>query len=69
MRSKYEKQSIDRFLFLKEKQIETMKSSDIKTLGELSNRTRKDLREIGIPNDDISMINDELCRLGLGLRS
>ncbi len=69
MKSKYEKQSIDRFIFLKEKQIETMKSNDIKTLGELSNRTRNDLRDIGIPREDISMINDELCRFGLGLRS
>ena len=30
---------------------------------------RNDLREIGIPSDDISMINDELCHFGLGLRS
>ena len=46
-----------------------MKSNDIKTLGEFSNKTRSDLRDIGISSDDISMINDELYRLGLGLRN
>ena len=40
MNNKYEQQSIDRILFLKEKQIEMMKSNDIKTLGTLSNRTK-----------------------------
>lgn len=40
MKSNYYKQSIDRFLFLKEKEIKKMKSNDIKTLGTLSNRTK-----------------------------
>ncbi|MBQ6220384.1 MAG: hypothetical protein IJJ47_11675 [Methanosphaera sp.] len=69
MKSKYEKQSIDRILFLKEKQIISMKSNNINTLGELSNQSREDLKNIGISNDDISMINDELQLLGLGLKA
>ena len=69
MKSKYEKQSIDRILFLKEKQISSMKNNNIKTLGELSNQSREDLKNIGISNDDISMINDELQLLGLGLKA
>ena len=67
--NKYEKQSINRFLFLKDNQIETMKNNHIDTLGELSNISRKELKNIGIELQSIDEIDYELQRLGMGLRS
>ncbi len=69
MDNKYEKQSINRFLFLKDNQIETMKNNHIDTLGELSNISRKELKNIGIELQSIDEIDYELQRLGMGLRS
>ena len=44
-------QQID--FILKEKEIEKMKSNDIKTLGTLSNRTKQDSRNIGMQSDEL----------------
>jgi len=66
--NKYEKQSINRFLFLKDNQIESMKNNKINTLGELSNKSKNELKKIGFDNNDVSMIEIELQRLGMGLK-
>ena len=66
--NKYEKQSINRFLFLNDNQIESMKNNHINTLGELSNKSKNELRTIGFDNNDVDEIEVELQRLGMGLR-
>ena len=43
--SKYEKQSIDRFLFISEENLTQMKNNNISTLGELSKRSVTDLKK------------------------
>lgn len=68
MESKYEKQSVDRFIFLKDNQLESMKSNNINTLGQLANQTETNLRNIGFEEQEIDVINFELHRLGLGLK-
>ena len=68
MESKYEKQLIDRFLFLKDGQISSLKKNNIKTLGQLSNQTKSSLRNIGFVNQEINKIDVELQLLGLGLK-
>ena len=67
--SKYEKQSIDRFTFIKEKYLTQMKNNNIKTLGQLSKQTKTDLRNLGFGNFEINKIDIELQLLGLGLKS
>ena len=69
MNSKYEKQSVDRFIFLKDKQLASMKNNNIKTLGQLAKQTKSNLREIGLVNQEINEIDIELQLLGLGLKS
>ena len=41
--NKYEKQSINRFLFLNDNQIESMKNNHINTLVKLSNKSKNEL--------------------------
>lgn len=69
MYNKYENQSINRFIFLKDSQIESMKNNSINTLGELSNRSKNELKTIGFDNSDVDTIEVELQRLGMGLRA
>lgn len=68
MEEKYTKQSIDRFLFIKEDKLNTLKSNDVKTLGQLSNKTRTDLKNYGFEHYEINKIDIELQLLGLGLK-
>lgn len=68
MYNKYEKQSINRFLFLKDNQIEAMRNNHINTLGELSNISKNELKNIGIEIQSIDEIDHELQRLGMSLK-
>ena len=67
--SKYEKQSIDRFLFISEGNLTQMKNNNIRTLGELSKHSPSNLKNLGLQDDDINMINKELRLLGMGLKN
>ena len=67
--SKYEKQSIDRFLFISEGNLTQMKNNNIRTLGELSKHSASNLKHLGLQDEDINMINKELGLLGMGLKN
>ena len=67
--SKYDKQSIDRFLFISEGNLTKMKNNNIRTLGELSKHSASNLKNFGLQDDDINMINKELGLLGMGLKN
>ena len=69
MEEKYTKQSIDRFLFIKENMLNILKSNNVKTLGQLLNKTRTDLRNYGFEHYEINKIDIELQLLGLGLKN
>lgn len=69
METKYEKQFVDRFTFIKEEKLTQMKNNNIKTLGQLSNHTRTDLKNLGFESFEINKIDIELQLLGLGLKS
>ncbi len=69
MEEKYNKQSINRFDFITEEKINTLKQNDVKTLGELANKTRTNLKEYGFENFEINKIDIELQLLGLNLKS
>ena len=66
--NKYEKQSINRFIFLSDDKIFLMKSNNINTLGELSNTSKVELNNIGFDNQEINEIDFELQRLGMRLK-
>ncbi len=68
MSDKYLTQSIDRFEFIKEDMLNVLKQDKVYTLGELSNKTRTDLKHYGFENFEINKIDIELQLLGLGLR-
>ena len=67
--SKYDKQSIDRFLFISEVNLTKMKNNNIRTLGELSKHSASNLKNLGLQDEDINMINKELGLLGMGLKN
>ena len=69
MEEKYTKQSIDRFLFIKENMLNVIKDDNVKTLGQLSNKTRTDLKNYGFEHYDINKIDIELQLLGLALKN
>lgn len=69
MEEKYTKQSIDRFLFIKENMLNVLKSDNVKTLGQLSNKTRTELKNYGFEHYEINKIDIELQLLGLGLKN
>ena len=69
MEEKYSKQSIDRFLFIKEEMLTKLKQDNVKTLGQLSKKTRTDLKNYGFENFEINKIDIELQLLGLDLRN
>ncbi len=69
MEEKYTKQSIDRFLFIKENMLNVLKDDNVKTLGQLSNKTRTDLKNYGFEHYEINKIDIELQLLGLGLKN
>lgn len=68
MEEKYSKQSIDRFLFIKEEMLTKLKQDNVKTLGQLSKKTRTDLKNYGFESSEISKIDIELQLLGLSLK-
>ena len=68
MEEKYNKQSINRFDFITEEKINILKQNDVKTLGELANKTRTNLKEYGFENFEINKIDIELQLLGLNLK-
>ena len=65
---KYEKQNIERFTFLSDEKLDLLKDNKIKTLGQLSQNTRNDLRKIGFENFEIKKIEVELQLLGMALK-
>jgi len=67
MEEKYKKQSINRFDFITEEKINILKQNNIKTLGQLSNKTKNDLRKYGFENFEINKLEIELQLLGLNL--
>ena len=56
MESKYEKQSIDRFIFISEGNLTQMKNNNIRTLGELSKHTELELKSLGLNENDITKL-------------
>lgn len=69
MEKKYEKQSIERFEFISEEHLNKLKQDNVVTLGQLSNKTRSDLKNYGFENSEINKINIELQFLGLNLKN
>lgn len=69
MKEKYKVQSIDRFLFIDEERLEKLKQDNVKTLGQLSEKTRTALKNYGFQNNEINKIDIELQLLGLGLKN
>ncbi len=69
METKYEKQSIDRFTFIKEEMLNILKDNNVKTLGQLSKKKRTDLKDLGFEHNDIDKIDIELQLLGMGLKN
>ena len=68
MEEKYNKQSINRFDFITEEKINILKQNNVKTLGELANKTRSNLKAYGFENFEINKIDIELQLLGLNLK-
>ncbi len=68
MEEKYNKQSINRFDFITEEKINILKQNNVKTLGELADKTRTNLKEYGFENFEINKIDIELQLLGLNLK-
>lgn len=69
MEEKYQKQSINRFDFITEEKMNILKQNNIKTLGQLSNKTKTDLRKYGFENFEINRLEIELQLLGLNLKN
>ena len=69
MEEKYKKQSIERFEFISENNLNNLKQDNVKTLGQLSNKTRLDLKNYGFENVEINKIDIELQLLGLHLKN
>ena len=69
MEEKYKKQSINRFDFITEEKMNILKQNNIKTLGELSNKTKTDLKKYGFENFEINKLEIELQLLGLNLKN
>lgn len=69
MEEKYKKQSIERFEFISEEHLNKLKQNNVVTLGQLSNKTKSDLRNYGFENFEINKINIELQFLGLNLKN
>ncbi len=66
---KYKRQSIERFDFISEEYLNKLKQENVKTLGQLSNKTSGDLKSYGFENFEIKKINRELQFLGLNLKN
>lgn len=57
MEEKYKKQSIETFNFISEEYLNKLKRDNVKTLGQLSNKSRKDLKDYGFENFEINKID------------
>lgn len=68
MEEKYKKQSIHRFDFISEKNLEILEKNNIRTLGELSDKTKTDLKKYGFENFEVNKIDIELQLLGMNLK-
>ena len=68
MSDKYLTQSVDRFTFIKEDMLNVLKQDNVNTLGQLSDKTRTDLKNYGFLNNEINKIDIELQLSGLGLK-
>ena len=68
MSNKYITQSVDRFIFIKEDMLNVLKQDNVNTLGQLSDKTRTDLKNYGFLSNEINKIDIELQLLGLGLK-
>lgn len=68
MSDKYLTQSVDRFTFIKEDMLNVLKQDNVNTLGQLSDKTRTDLKHYGFLSNEINKIDIELQLLGLGLK-
>lgn len=69
MEEKYKEQSIERLNFISENNLNKLKQDNVNTLGQLSNKTRLDLRNYGFENFEINKIDIELQLLGLNLKN
>lgn len=67
MEEKLDKQNIER-LDISDNAIEILKTNNIKTIGQLRKKTRKDLKSYDILQNDIKKIEVELELLGLNLK-
>lgn len=68
MEEDYIKQTLDSCNFISEEKIKILKLKNIKTLGKLSNKSKKDLKEYGFEKFEINRIDIELQLRGLSLR-
>lgn len=68
MEEDYVKQTLDSCNFISEEKIKILKLKNIKTLGKLSNKSKKDLKEYGFEKFEINRIDIELQLRGLSLR-
>lgn len=69
LESKYEKQSVDRFTFISDENLTNMKNNNIKTLGQLSNHTETELKNLGLNKNEITDLKSELNLLGMWLKN
>lgn len=67
MENKYIKQYVDR-LDVSEQALNILKENKITTLGNLSNFSKTDLKNMGLLQNETSKIEVELEMLGLGLK-
>ena len=67
MENKYENQNVDR-LDVSCRIIDILKDNKIKKLSQLAKKSKRDLRELGLENQEINKIDIELQLLGLSLK-
>lgn len=67
MENKYENQNVDG-LDISCRIIDILKDNKIKKLSQLAKKSKSDLRELGLENQEINKIDIELQLLGLSLK-
>ena len=67
MENKYDNQNVDR-LDVSCRIIDILKDNKIKKLSQLAKKSKRDLRELGLENQEINKIDIELQLLGLSLK-
>ena len=67
MENKYDNQNVDR-LDVSCRIIDILKANKIKKLSQLAKKSKSDLREFGLENQEINKIDIELQLLGLSLK-